>query len=420
MKKLILISLFLAATAAYTRIPKGLDGGSNRCYFNATLQSLCNIEQLSDYFINNTGIVNKSINLYKDNDNKNKIVSSKTIVTEFATALSRMRKATKSITISNKFYRNIQDNFIFPKLRRTDIRAYDKQRDATGFTSGLLATLGNNVKSCTAYQPPGYTGVDGPCNIVPGKLFAFSEIYTKIAAEDKTGDKAYKKDDILSIKNDYSDKLSLPIPKQNKPNRLTELLNNYHQEPNETDFTISYRSDGNPIYIKAKTFITLQSTPEILQLMFKRQIYAKDGTITKDNAKISFPQELDLSDFPLTDKNTIGNRNYQLIAIIAQSGSITGGHYIAYTRDVTQTNKNKQWYKCDDSIITQLNNKKAQKVFAGEHEGDFTPYLLFYQRQDSFNEASQMAGEIPDISKDLTKLNAQLAIIKNAIDQQGS
>ena len=73
------------------------------------------------------------------------------------------------------------------------------------------------------------------------------------------------------------------------------------------------------------------------------------------------------------------NQDYELIAISAQSGSLIGGHYIAYIK------YNNNWKRYNDSSVTDLGvTNKIHEIIKND---GFDSYLLLYQEvtQQPFN-----------------------------------
>ena len=54
-----------------------------------------------------------------------------------------------------------------------------------------------------------------------------------------------------------------------------------------------------------------------------------------------------------SEKMTINHENFELYAVIAHSGTNTGGHYFAFVK------KNEVWYKCDDERTMKAKPNEA-------------------------------------------------------------
>jgi hypothetical protein len=84
---------------------------------------------------------------------------------------------------------------------------------------------------------------------------------------------------------------------------------------------------------------------------------------------------LDLNPF-LQDQNKAQDAKYDLFGIISHRGSINGGHYVSYCKNI-ETN---QWLEHDDSYFHPFTEKDVKNTQA---------YVLFYRLQGP-NEASEL------------------------------
>ena len=107
---------------------------------------------------------------------------------------------------------------------------------------------------------------------------------------------------------------------------------------------------------------TIYSLPDVLVINLDR------GKGNKYEIKVFYPEILDLRKYAeIQSENYI----YELRCIVTHLGpSGTAGHYIAFCF----VEKEKKWYKFDDSIVTETTFKDASTT------GD--SYLLFYKRTD--------------------------------------
>ena len=107
----------------------------------------------------------------------------------------------------------------------------------------------------------------------------------------------------------------------------------------------------------------LATGPEILIIILNR------GLGNQFKVKLNFFEELNLETF-IEMKQT--GCNYRLIGVITHLGeSGMGGHFISYCKDPISTGN---WYRYNDSIVTPVENFKSEVI-------DFAmPYLLFYQK----------------------------------------
>ncbi|CAF1482414.1 unnamed protein product [Adineta ricciae] len=112
--------------------------------------------------------------------------------------------------------------------------------------------------------------------------------------------------------------------------------------------------------------------PQILIIQLKRFSH-KDGVREKIETFVEYPiQELDLSSFSPSSSEAI----YELFAIIKHTGSIYGGHYIAYAQH--EANGKSTWYEFNDSLVSSFCLK--------DHIVSKDAYLLFYSRREKTNQ----------------------------------
>jgi hypothetical protein len=78
---------------------------------------------------------------------------------------------------------------------------------------------------------------------------------------------------------------------------------------------------------------------------------------------------LDIRQFIKQDVDAVGvNPVYDLYAVTNHFGSLNGGHYTAYGKNI-----NGEWYNFNDSSVSNASRERIQSSAA---------YLLFYRRRD--------------------------------------
>ncbi len=91
------------------------------------------------------------------------------------------------------------------------------------------------------------------------------------------------------------------------------------------------------------------SLPDILTINFLRENQYKNGDKYICTAKVIAPDELDMSEFVISDEyKKDGNAKYSLFATISHNGLYGGGSHYFSTVKRLDTN---EWYKCSDSHI---------------------------------------------------------------------
>ena len=126
----------------------------------------------------------------------------------------------------------------------------------------------------------------------------------------------------------------------------------------------------------------LVSGPDILVIQLARFTGGSDSESRKNNAIISFNEELDLS--PFTDEKLI--LKYRLLSVVQHRGTIEKGHYITIARAPSGP-----WMKFDDEVASPATGADPFGQRDGDVEGDegpFTPYVLFWAKVDQ-NEVTE-------------------------------
>ncbi|GMH34030.1 hypothetical protein BSKO_01864 [Bryopsis sp. KO-2023] len=111
-------------------------------------------------------------------------------------------------------------------------------------------------------------------------------------------------------------------------------------------------------------------TPNVLNVHLKRFEVNARGRLRKLNQHVSFGLELDLSRVCDSGSPDIDRSRYHLRGVICHSGSIAGGHYIAY---VLRDRGERKWYYVSDNEVQVVSEAK---VLASQ------AYILTYERHD--------------------------------------
>ena len=129
----------------------------------------------------------------------------------------------------------------------------------------------------------------------------------------------------------------------------------------------SHHNKQRHLTFATKQFL-LHTTPRVLTLHLKRFAQTSTGSLKKVSRHISFPLTLDVSPFLAQERHAA----YELYGVVCHSGSLSGGHYIAYVRPLLPSPEKKrshQWYYFSDSSKRPVNE--------GEVLGS-EAYILFY------------------------------------------
>ena len=71
------------------------------------------------------------------------------------------------------------------------------------------------------------------------------------------------------------------------------------------------------------------------------------------------------------------NVNFELISIIYHGGTVSGGHYVNYSKQISKDNKKSVWVYYDDATVS--NNIAVENFDKNDFKGK-TPYLFLYKR----------------------------------------
>jgi len=155
--------------------------------------------------------------------------------------------------------------------------------------------------------------------------------------------------------------LSLPIPKQSGTVNITDCLNTYHRESN-----VTIRCDKCKKNSKRTRVFQLDNAPDVLPIQLMRFGFGARGP-TKNKQHVEYPEELDLARWSLDASKPL---KYRLQAIVAHSGTLKFGHYIAYVRGADGIKE-----ISDDTIMNSTPREWKRPTT------NFNPYILVYIKQ---------------------------------------
>eukprot|EP01113_Clastostelium_recurvatum_P037222 TRINITY_DN5411_c0_g1_i5.p1 TRINITY_DN5411_c0_g1~~TRINITY_DN5411_c0_g1_i5.p1 ORF type:complete len:976 (-),score=225.41 TRINITY_DN5411_c0_g1_i5:26-2803(-) len=130
-----------------------------------------------------------------------------------------------------------------------------------------------------------------------------------------------------------------------------------------------------------KQFLFSAPLPRVLTLHLKRFSQTARGGLQKLSKDVSFPLVLDLAPFCMPGTP---HSEYQLTGIVEHSGTMAGGHYVAYTYCAEADS----WYYFSD---TSFHKVSVKEVMAAE------AYLLFYRRVNEDTEGMPHTEEEEEI-----------------------
>lgn len=127
--------------------------------------------------------------------------------------------------------------------------------------------------------------------------------------------------------------------------------------------------------------ILISKAPPILTIHLKRFSQDARGRFTKLNGHVKFSQKLNLK--PYMDPSCIDREKYKycLVGIVVHSGSMKGGHYVAYIRGGKKNLRNDDgggqgeedytWYYASDEYVHEVSWREVLSSQA---------YILFYEQ----------------------------------------
>lgn len=313
---------------SYQRQFYGLINLGNSCYLNATLQSLVNLYPLAKLFL--------SEDFRKDLKNNDEFVL------EFYNFIKTMWlsepcliRPIKLKTLLGKYYQKF-NNF--------------NQQDANESLNVLLEMLHKGLAYRASINSEG-----DPKNVIDKLMIEsinkwkneYEKEYSKII--ELFYGQLINKVFCLNCQNiiysfDPFATINLPIYQNDKT--IEDLLNNFFNIEKMDDYECEKCGSKN---IQKK--FSLWRLPPILILTFKRF----NNNLQKNDQLIQF--SLDNINLNKYLSGYEKNANYKPISLINHVGSLNGGHYYAYCC------KGDDWYNCDDSNISKLNNVPFDYVY---------------------------------------------------------
>lgn len=337
--------MFSINNSVFSQKPVGLKNQGSTCFMNSLLQSLYNIDELTNYLIKNSNIYNEG-----------------TVAREYIAFLKQYnvtqqvnRESFAPLNFCTKIWSLKQPNGepIFPT-------------SATGDAQELLSILLDHLKDQDINKDIVNIRYGFPFN---DKVKTYiSDLFDIIISRRyKT-----KSDKTYIAGAELTDILSLPIQDLltgNISKTLEECLDRYFA-PEE--ITVKREGINQELELQKKII----KLPKILNIQYRR------WDILNNNRKIynsvAFPVEnLNLSKYLSTDAPKNQETIYDLAAIVMHH--YEGAHYSAYIK------KNNHWYHCDDSTVTPVSIDNIRNIAhpideATKLHQNPTPYLLFYER----------------------------------------
>ncbi|GMH20290.1 hypothetical protein Nepgr_022131 [Nepenthes gracilis] len=117
--------------------------------------------------------------------------------------------------------------------------------------------------------------------------------------------------------------------------------------------------------------ILISRTPHTLTIHLKRFSQDARGRLSKLSGHISFKEMIDLGPFMNPRRIERGDYIYQLIGVVEHSGTMRGGHYVAYVRGGDRSRGKPTWYHASDTYVRVTSLEDVLRSEA---------YILFYEK----------------------------------------
>lgn len=169
--------------------------------------------------------------------------------------------------------------------------------------------------------------------------------------------------------------LSVNMNSENN-NKLDKLLESQFNNNEIITDDNKYQCDSCNDKYEATTNMTLWHSPHRLIIQLKR-FSNSNSRLSKNINHVDCPlNNLDMTPYMCINKRFQDKKLlYELYGVIHHMGSLNGGHYIAFTKNLI----NNKWYKYDDNHIIYIGDESDN-----EHLYDIlinkNTYMLFYKR----------------------------------------
>ncbi|CAL0320428.1 unnamed protein product [Lupinus luteus] len=154
----------------------------------------------------------------------------------------------------------------------------------------------------------------------------------------------------------------------------------FGQDNNDSDECSEEEVGSESVKVKrdATKRVLIYKAPPVLTIHLKRFSQDARGRLSKLNGHVSFRERMDLR--PYMNPGCISEENYEynLVGVVEHSGSMRGGHYVAYVRG-GQRNGGKAdkevegftWYHASDAYVREASFNEVLRCEA---------YILFYEK----------------------------------------
>uniref|UniRef100_A0A0D9XFD7 Uncharacterized protein n=1 Tax=Leersia perrieri TaxID=77586 RepID=A0A0D9XFD7_9ORYZ len=137
------------------------------------------------------------------------------------------------------------------------------------------------------------------------------------------------------------------------------------------------KESGKKVFRAAMRRILISKAPPVLTINLNRFSQDSHGRFKKLKGHVRFKETLDVRPFmdPRSEENK--NTTYRLVGVVEHSGTITGGHYVAFVRTgkiggrQQRNTDSKSWFYASDAQVRESSLEEVLRCEA---------YILFYER----------------------------------------
>jgi len=319
----------------------GLKNLGNTCYINVVIQCLSYTVDMSNYFLSNTYLKDKTKNSKED----------RTMLDSYVNLLKGLWYLDKTIAPAS-----------FVKKFKTVNKFSSDQQDSHEALITLIDNIHNSISRHVKMKIVDEDN-DGNLSKVSWKVF-FEKEYSEIIKLFYGQLYSYIKCPCNYTSQNYEPFccISCELPKLNREIMVDDCLESFFlDESLNADYTCSNcKKQTSPI-----KKLSIKKLPNHLIIHFKRFIMMENGKYIKNNQHISFPIYLNMSKFvdkSIPKKDTV----YHLYAVINHIGVMSSGHYYSYCKV-----PNNKWYCFNDENVDAIEKSKLDNKNA---------YILFYKK----------------------------------------